>query len=84
MVSTKLLSKLYLIKLFALLISMRLCLQECPLLVRATKSPATLPLTNPEELAMLNGVVRTNSYHDTWYVPHKFYMLTKVKMWKNA
>ena len=33
---------------------------------------------------MLHGTIQENPYEDTWYVPHQFYMLTKVTMWKQA
>ena len=47
------------------------------------KDPTSLPSTNPVELSMVTGSIYDDYYEDTWVVPHKYYMLTKVKMWKN-
>ena len=48
-------------------------------------SPATLDATVKIELTMEEGQVHTDSQsEDEWYVPYQFYMLTKVKMWKNT
>ena len=48
------------------------------------QTPPTLPAVNPEELAMTYGFIDNSGYEDTWYVPHQFYMLTKVKLWTDG
>ena len=47
-------------------------------------TPATLPDTTPIELETVSGTVTDNPEEDTWYVSKQYYMLTKVKMYKNS
>ena len=46
-------------------------------------TPATLPDTIPIELDTISGTVTDNDVEDTWYVSKQYYMLTKMKMYKN-
>ena len=42
-----------------------------------------MPDTTPIELETVSGTVTDNPEEDTWYVSKQYYMLTKVKMYKN-
>ena len=42
-----------------------------------------MPDTTPIELETISGTVTDDPVEDTWYVSKQYYMLTKVKMFKN-
>ena len=48
-----------------------------------SKDPSELPVTVPIELDMLTGSEHGVITDDIWYVPNKFYSLTKIRLWKS-
>ena len=42
-----------------------------------------MPATVPVELDIVEGSIYGETTEHTWYVPHKFYQLEQMRVWKN-